>query len=80
MLVQKTLLAAAQIERRRPDVSIEVLDLRTLAPYDWACIAGSVQKTSRVVIAHEDCLSFGYGAETGDGNSAIRRVRRSAHD
>ncbi|HWR52196.1 MAG TPA: dehydrogenase E1 component subunit alpha/beta [Bryobacteraceae bacterium] len=63
MLVQKSLLAAAQIERRRPDVSIEVIDLRTLAPFDWDCIAKSVVKTSRVLVAHEDCLSFGYGAE-----------------
>lgn len=63
MLVQKSLLAAAQIERRRPDVSIEVIDLRTLAPFDWECVAASVRKTSRILVAHEDCLSFGYGAE-----------------
>src|SRR5207244_8592564 len=62
-LVQKALLAATQIERRDPGVSIEVLDLRTLAPYDWAAIRASVQKTSRVIVAHEDCLSWGYGAE-----------------
>jgi 2-oxoisovalerate dehydrogenase E1 component len=63
MLVQKSLLAAAYIERRRQNVSIEVIDLRTLAPFDWDCIARSIAKTSRILIAHEDCLSFGYGAE-----------------
>jgi 2-oxoisovalerate dehydrogenase E1 component len=62
-LVQKALLAATQIERRDSSISIEILDLRTLAPYDWAAIRQSVEKTSRVLIAHEDCLSFGYGAE-----------------
>ena len=62
-LVQKALLAATQIERRDSAVSIEILDLRTLAPYDWNAIRLSVEKTSRVIIAHEDCLSFGYGAE-----------------
>ena len=62
-LVQKSLLAAAQIEKKNPDCSIEVIDLRTLAPYDWAAIKASVEKTSRVMVAHEDCLSWGYGAE-----------------
>jgi len=62
-LVQKALLAAAQIERRRQDVSIEILDLRSLAPYDWEAIRASVEKTSRVIVAHEDCISWGYGAE-----------------
>jgi 2-oxoisovalerate dehydrogenase E1 component len=62
-LVQKALLAAAQIERRDPAASVEILDLRTLAPYDWAAIRTSIQKTSRVIVAHEDCLSWGYGAE-----------------
>jgi 2-oxoisovalerate dehydrogenase E1 component len=62
-LVQKSLLAASQIEKRRPDKSIEVLDLRTLAPYDWEAIRRSVERTSRVLIAHEDCLSWGFGAE-----------------
>jgi len=61
--VQKSLQAATQIESRRPDVSIEVLDLRSLAPYDWDAIAASVKKTSRALIVHEDMLSFGYGAE-----------------
>ena len=62
-LVQKALAAAAQIERRDPAVTIEILDLRTLAPYDWNAIAASVRKTNRVLIAHEDTLAFGYGAE-----------------
>ena len=62
-LVQKALLAATQVERRNPDVTLEIIDLRTLAPYDWDTIAESVEKTSRVIVAHEDTLSFGYGAE-----------------
>ena len=62
-VVQKALQAALQIERKNPEWSIEVVDLRTLAPYDWEAIRASVSKTSRVIVAHEDCLSFGYGAE-----------------
>ncbi len=62
-LVQKALLAAAEIERNDARASLEVLDLRTLAPYDWEAIRASVIKTNRVLVAHEDCLSWGYGAE-----------------
>ena len=62
-VVQKSLQAATQVERRNPHASVEVIDLRTLAPYDWPCVRNSVEKTSRVMIAHEDCLSWGYGAE-----------------
>ena len=62
-LVQKAMLAATQVEKRNPRVSVEILDLRTLAPYDWEAIRASVEKTSRVMVAHEDTLSFGYGAE-----------------
>src|SRR5580698_4409639 len=62
-VVQKMLQAALQVEQRNPDKTIEVIDLRTLAPYDWETIRASVEKTSRVMIAHEDCLSWGYGAE-----------------
>jgi 2-oxoisovalerate dehydrogenase E1 component len=62
-VVQKALLAATQVERRNPQASIEVIDLRTLAPYDWEAVRASVAKTSRVIVAHEDCLSFGFGAE-----------------
>ncbi len=62
-LVQKALLAAQQVERRKPGTTVEVIDLRSLAPYDWRAISDSVKRTSRVLIAHEDMLSWGYGAE-----------------
>ena len=62
-LVQKSLQAAAHLEQRMQDVSIEVIDLRTLSPYDWNAIRESVIKTNRVMIAHEDTLSWGFGAE-----------------
>jgi 2-oxoisovalerate dehydrogenase E1 component len=62
-VVRRALLAAAEVEEASPRTSIEVLDLRSLAPYDWEAIRASVGKTARVLIAHEDCLSWGYGAE-----------------
>ncbi len=62
-LVQKSLHAATQVEQRRGDASIEILDLRSLSPYDWNTIRASVEKTNRVLIVHEDTLSWGYGAE-----------------
>jgi len=62
-LVQKSLQAATQIEQRFADRTIEVIDLRTLSPYDWNAIRTSVEKTNRILIAHEDTLSWGYGAE-----------------
>ena len=60
-LVQRSLLAA---DRAAQDgVSVQVMDLRTLAPYDWPSIAAAVAETSRVVVAHEDQLTCGFGAE-----------------
>jgi 2-oxoisovalerate dehydrogenase E1 component len=56
-------LQAAQKAHREHGIETEILDLRTLNPYDWEAIAESVRKTSRVIIAHEDMLSWGYGAE-----------------
>jgi 2-oxoisovalerate dehydrogenase E1 component len=56
-------LQAAQRAHRQHSIEVEVLDLRTLNPYDWEAIATSVRKTSRVIVAHEDMLSWGYGAE-----------------
>ncbi|MBV9502090.1 MAG: dehydrogenase E1 component subunit alpha/beta [Acidobacteriaceae bacterium] len=62
-LVQKSLQAALQLEQRRHNASIEIIDLRSLSPYDWETIVASVRKTNRALIAHEDTLSWGYGAE-----------------
>jgi 2-oxoisovalerate dehydrogenase E1 component len=62
-LVQKSLQAALQVERQNPRATVEVIDLRTLNPYDWAAIQTSVEKTSRVMVVHEDTLSWGFGAE-----------------
>jgi len=60
-LVQRSLVAARQVEHQ--GISVEIVDLRTLTPYDWNAVANSVKKTSRVIVAHEDSLSWGYGAE-----------------
>ncbi len=82
-LVQKSLQAALQIEQRRRGASVEVIDLRSLSPYDWDSISVSVKKTSRVLIAYEDTLSWGYGAEIAariadelfsDLDAPVRRV------
>jgi 2-oxoisovalerate dehydrogenase E1 component len=54
---------AAQTAHRQHGIDVEILDLRSLNPYDWEAIATSVRKTSRVIVAHEDMLSWGYGAE-----------------
>ena len=60
-LVQRTLLAAQQAEKE--GVSVRVLDLRTLIPFDWEGLARAVRETNRVVVAHEDQLTCGFGAE-----------------
>jgi 2-oxoisovalerate dehydrogenase E1 component len=60
-LVQRTLLAAQQAERQ--GISVAVIDLRTIIPYDWETIAAYTKKTSRVIVAHEDQLTAGFGAE-----------------
>ncbi len=56
-------LQAAHLAQRNHSINVEILDLRTLSPYDWDAIATSVRKTNRVIVAHEDMLSWGYGAE-----------------
>jgi len=60
-MVQRSLLAAQQAERDH--ISVAVVDLRTIIPYDWDTIAELTKKTSRVIVAHEDQLTCGFGAE-----------------
>jgi 2-oxoisovalerate dehydrogenase E1 component len=60
-LVVRATQAAKELERE--GVRAEILDLRSLQPYDWDLIAASVKKTSRAIIIYEDNISFGYGAE-----------------
>ena len=61
-VVPRALQAAQKIERDH-QVSVELIDLRSLNPFDWDAIATSVKKTNRALIAYEDSLSWGYGAE-----------------
>ena len=61
-LVQRALWAAKRAEEQL-GVSTEVIDLRSLSPVDWEAIGTSVRKTNRVIVAYEDSLSWGYGAE-----------------
>lgn len=62
-LVKKAMDAANLLEKQHSGRTVEVIDLRTLAPYDWETVAESVRRTNRVMIAHEDVLSWGFGAE-----------------
>jgi 2-oxoisovalerate dehydrogenase E1 component len=61
-VVPRALQAAQKLEREQ-GVKVELIDLRSLNPFDWETIAASVEKTSRVLVAYEDSLSWGYGAE-----------------
>jgi 2-oxoisovalerate dehydrogenase E1 component len=81
-VVPRALQAAVKIEREK-GISVELIDLRSLSPYDWEAIAESVRKTSRVIVAHEDMKSWGYGAEIAarigeelfhDLDAPVRRV------
>jgi 2-oxoisovalerate dehydrogenase E1 component len=60
--VQRALVAAKQIEEEK-GLSVEVIDLRTLSPWDKETVYASVKKTSRVIVAYEDSISWGYGSE-----------------
>ena len=60
-LVQRSFEACKRLEKQ--GITVDLIDLRTLVPYDWEIIAESVKKTSRVIVAHEDSVSYGYGAE-----------------
>ena len=81
-VVPRALQAAQRIERER-GIDVEVVDLRSLAPFDWEAIAATVRKTNKVIVAHEDMLSWGYGAEIAarigeelfhDLDAPVRRV------
>jgi 2-oxoisovalerate dehydrogenase E1 component len=81
-VVPRALQAAQKIERDLK-VSVEVIDLRSLSPYDFEAIAESVRKTNRVIVAHEDMRSWGFGAELAariadelfhDLDAPVRRV------
>jgi len=61
-VVPRALQAAQKLEREQ-GTSVELIDLRTLNPFDWETIAASVAKTNRALVAYEDTLSWGYGAE-----------------
>jgi 2-oxoisovalerate dehydrogenase E1 component len=60
--VQRAFAAANQMQEER-GISAEVIDLRTLSPWDQDAVYESVQKTSRVIVGYEDSISWGYGAE-----------------
>ncbi|HEY2350958.1 MAG TPA: dehydrogenase E1 component subunit alpha/beta [Candidatus Acidoferrum sp.] len=60
-LVHRAEVAAAQLGRE--GTSVEIIDLRSLSPYDWEAIAATVRKNHRVIVAYEDMLSWGYGSE-----------------
>ena len=57
-IVQKSIEAA-----RNTEMSVEIIDLRTLNPLDMETILTSLQKTNRAIVAHEDNLTNGFGAE-----------------
>jgi 2-oxoisovalerate dehydrogenase E1 component len=80
-LVHRAEVAAAELSREA--ISVEVMDLRTLSPYDWEGIAATVRRTNHVIVAYEDSRSWGYGAEIAariadelfdDLDSPVRRV------
>jgi 2-oxoisovalerate dehydrogenase E1 component len=60
--VFRSLVAAKKVEELH-GISAELIDLRSLSPYDWETISRSVQKTSKALVVYEDVESWGYGAE-----------------
>ena len=60
-VVHRAEVAAAELARE--GISAEIIDLRSLSPYDWDSVAASVCKTNRAIVAYEDSRSWGYGAE-----------------
>jgi 2-oxoisovalerate dehydrogenase E1 component len=60
-LVQRAIVAAQQAERDH--ISVAVVDLRTIVPLDWETIAAWTRKTNRVIVAHEDQMTAGFGGD-----------------
>ncbi|PYU28503.1 MAG: dehydrogenase, partial [Acidobacteria bacterium] len=80
-LVHRAEVAAAELQHE--GIALEILDLRSLSPYDWEAIVRTVTKTNRVIVAYEDMRSWGYGAEIAariadelfeDLDAPVRRV------
>ena len=80
-LVHRAEVAAKQAAR--DGISVEILDLRSLSPYDWKAVSESVRRTNRALVAYEDTRSYGYGAEIAariadelfeDLDAPVRRV------
>lgn len=61
-LVNRSLQAIKQVQKTY-DRGIDLIDLRTLAPYDWDMIEESVKRTGRLLVVHEESKAWGYGAE-----------------
>jgi 2-oxoisovalerate dehydrogenase E1 component len=60
-LVQRAIVAAQQAERE--GINVAVVDLRTIVPLDWDTIAAYTRKTNRVIVAHEDQMTAGFGGD-----------------
>jgi len=60
--VYRSLVASRKVEEEH-GVSAEIIDLRSLNPYDWDTISRSIEKTGKALVVYEDCESWGYGAE-----------------
>ncbi len=60
--VYRSIVAARKAEEEH-GLSVEVIDLRCLSPYDWETISESIGKTNKALVVHEDTRSWGYGAE-----------------
>ncbi len=63
--VQRAMVAANRVAEggEGPPIDVEVIDLRSLSPWDRETVFASVRRTSRVIVAYEDSLSWGYGSE-----------------
>jgi len=61
-LVHRSTQAVKRVQKEH-DISVDLLDLRSLQPYDWEAIAESVKRTGKALVVHEESKAWGYGAE-----------------